>query len=549
MPGVALLYFLPNFIAGYSHEIPSLLLARNVAATDLFSFTDALGRFLSTEGIRSMGVLSAADGRLSALLFAATSRQIAWDNLLGLAALSAFLTALAALPFWFAVRHVRGERTAWIATAVFAFLPLTWKQALVLDNYHFAVLFLLLSIAAFLSLYRRYPKSAVLVAGLLFGASLAAKDVFFIFVPWILFGYLWEHRERWKRGVGHLLIFLAASGCIYLLPYAGDIRMLGYPVNQNLARVWPGAEEIGNEIYLHLYPDPYTYTQDRERFERELIASLPSLPPVERIQKEKILLNFGLGRQSALRSVGNGFWLLLGDIPSFFHQGTVGGFLLWLFLIPGFLTIWKERRRLAVHAVVLIASSFFIISFVLHFSREHLMDVSWILAFFVAAGIVSVSDALAHRWKKISTAALSSFIAVVFSLHLLQVDRIETGRLFRKPMVPETLAVASVIRQFPSDAVIAVPGHANSAQQYALLSNRSIALFQPETLEYLLQKGTLEEAFATYGVTHAVLYPETLSRDMQRAIPGVTILPRERMPTVPAPAPGAALRLLLHWIQ
>src|SRR3989344_5208886 len=191
VPGVALLYLLPTLIAGYSYEIPSLLLARNVAETGLFSLTDNLGRFLSPEGIRSLGAVSAADGRLSALLFAAISRWISWDNLVCLAALPALLTALASASLWFAVRYLRGERTAWIATAVFAFFPLTWKQALVLDNYHFAVLFLLLSLAAFVCLSPRHPRVAVLFAGLLFGASIAAKDVFLIFVPWIFFGYLW----------------------------------------------------------------------------------------------------------------------------------------------------------------------------------------------------------------------------------------------------------------------------------------------------------------------------------------------------------------------
>lgn len=543
------LYLFPTLLAGHPHDISPLLLARNFAATGFFSITDALGRFLSTEGIRALGVPSAADGRLSAVMFAQFSRWIAWGDLTGWAGVSAALAALALIPWWFAVRRLADVRTAWIATIIFALLPLTWKQALFLENYHAAVLFLFLSLVSFVSLSPRRPFAALLFSGVFFGLSAAAKDVFFIFVPWLVCGYLWEHRTQWKRALPGVLLFAAAAGGMYLLPYARDIRTLGYPVNQNLARIWPGAQEMGNEIYLHLYPDPYTYFSDRAAFERRLLDGLSGLTPLERLQKEKILLNFGIGRQSLLRSFGNGLWLFLGAIPSFFHQATVGGVVLWLFLIPGVLTVWRRERRLAVHAIGLVASSFFVISFVLHFSREHLMDVSWVLAFFAAVGIAAVSDALARAWKKVSALRLSAAITVVVALHLLQADRIETGRLFRASVVPRTLAVASALGTLPTGAAIAVPGHANPAQQYALLSNRTIALFQEETIGRLLDDGKLQEAFRLYGVTHAALYPPALGRRMRAAVPGLALVSLESIPAVHGQKPSAFLRWLLHVLR
>ncbi len=514
-----------------------------------FSITDALGRFLSSDGIASLGIASAADGRLSAVIFAQAARWIAWKNIVGWAGVSAFLTAIAVVPWWFIVRRLADVRTAWIATVVFALLPLTWRQALFLENYQTAVLFLFLSIVSFVHLSQRRPSAALLLSGVFFGLAVSAKDVFLIFVPWLVCGYLWEHRTRWKRAVAGVFLFGAASGCLYLLPYAGDIRTPGYPVNQNLARVWPGAEEIGNEIYLHLYPDPYTYFSDREGFERRYLDGLSLLTPLERVQKEKILLNFGLGRQSALRSIGNGFWLLLGDIPSFFQQATVGGAVLWLFLIPGLLAIWQRKRRLAVHAIGLVASAFFIITFVLHFSREHLMDVSWILAFFTAVGVASVGDALVRVRRGWSSTTLSSIITVILALHLLQVDRIETGRLFRSSIVPRTLAVASAMEALPAGVIIAVPGHANLAQQYAFLSDRSITIFQEETIGRLLGEGKLRTVFATYGVTHAALYPDTLGRRMRAAVPGLVLLPEEDVPAAGGSKPSALLRWLLHILR
>lgn len=545
----AFLYLFPTLLAGYPHDISPLLLARNFGVEGLFSLTDAFGRFLSTEDIRTVGVPSAADGRLSAVMFAQFSRWISWGNLTGWAGVSAALTAFALIPWWFAVRRIADARTAWIATVLFALLPLTWKQGLFLENYHVAVFFLFLALAVFVHFAPRRPLVALLLSGALFGLAASAKDVFLIFVPWLVCGYLLEHRVRWRRALLRVLLFAAVAGGMYLLPYARDIRTFGYPVNQNFARVWPGAQEMGNEIYLHLYPDPYTYFSDRTAFERRLLNGLAGLTPLERLQKEKILLNFGIGRQSPLRSFGNGFWLFLGAIPSFFHQATVGGVVLWLFLIPGFLTVWRRERRLAIHAVGLVASSFFIISFVLHFSREHLMDVSWVLAFCAATGIVAVSDALARAWKKVSALQLSAAITVVVAVHLLQVNRIETGRLFRASTVPRTLAIVSALGTLPADAATAVPGHANPAQQYALLSNRTIALFQEETIERLLDGGKLREAFRSYGITHAALYPPALAKRMRAAVPELLFLPAGDPLSPEDPTPSTFLRWLLHVLR
>lgn len=539
----------PTLLAGHPHDISPLLLARDVGATGLFSLTDDIGRFLSNENILALGVPSAADGRLSAAIFGQFSRLVPWRDLTGWAAVSAMLTALTFIPWWFAVRRLADAQMAWVATIIFSLLPLTWKQALFLENYHSAVLFLFLSVVFFVHLSPRRPWAALLLSGIFFGLSAASKDVFLIFVPWFVCGYLWEHRAKWRQALVALLLFAVASGSMYLLPYAQDIRALGYPVNQNLARIWPGAHELRNEIYLHLYPDPYTYFYDRERFDRAVLASLAALTPLERLQKEKILLNFSLGHKSPLRSLGNGLWLFLGALPSFFHQATVGGVMLWLFLIPGISAIWKRDRRLVIHAAGLIASVFFIISFILHFSREHLMDVSWILSFFAAAGVVAVSDALARSWKRWSSAMFSFGIVIILALHLLQVDRIETGRLFRASMVPRTLAVAEALERLPTDAVVAVPGHANLAQQYALLSNRSITLFQGETIERLLDEGELRKAFATYGVTHAALYPPVLGQRMRAAAPKLILLSTEDIPEAQERKTNTFLRWLLHVLR
>lgn len=517
-------WMLPLLVAGQGYEFPSLLLARNYAETGLFSVTDRIGRLLAPSELLLQGAPSALDGRLSAILFAFFHQWIPWENLLGWSILAAAIFALSLIPWWLTMERLFDARIAWISTVLLSLMPVYFRQATFLEEYSFAFLFLFTSFALYVYLAPRASWLALVAAGVAYGLSVSAKDVFLIFLPFFLGAYLWLEREEWRRAVLCAVLFLACVGVVYLLPYIGDMQRYGYPVNQNLARMWPGRQEIQNEIYLHLYPDPYTYYFDRERFEADYLERVKKLPLLERLGEQKVILNFGLGEPSILRFLGNGLWMFVNSIPSFFHQSTVGGFILWLFIIPGVFVLWREERPLFGLALGLILTTYLIIRFVLQYEREHLMDVAWILAPIAAVGVTTLSQALATKFPRFTSSTVSLFLLSVVSLHLLQMNRLEFARRYRDPPIARVLAAASSIKNTPAGAVIAVAPHLWSNAAVSYLTGRTIAFFREETLDRLVAEKKLDEAFDRYGVTHIIGYGSDATQKMKKALPKLQVL-------------------------
>lgn len=540
-------WMLPVLVAGYPYDIPTLLLqARNFGETGMFSLTDELGRYLAPALLVSKGVISADGGRMSAIVFGWIGSFVPYTDLVGWSFVTSVLLGLCLFPLWIAVRSFFDARVAWITVTIFALMPIYWREAIFANNYQIALFFLFMSFASY-GVLRRKTLLAVAIAGLFFGLAVSAKDTFLVFVPWYVLATLWFCWPAWKKGLLVVAVFGVCSLVPYLAPYIGDIRTLGYPVNQNLARIWPGGEEIENEVYLHLYPDPYTYFFDRERFEQELLARVQTLSALERMQYQKILLNFDLA-PGLSGSLLNGAWLFVGSIPSYFQQDTMGGAFLWLFILPGIVLLWRKNKRLTIAILGLLISTELCIRFVLHFNREHLMDVGWALALFTGIGIANVAEGLSRPWKKVTPAALVCIMLVVVAAQLVQANRTRFARIYSKVMVQDTVAAADALRALPENIIVATPLGPSNLTQVALLSGRSVVLFSEETIERLLEQGILPDVFEQYEVTHVFGYPDALSQLMRRALPSLRIITDPQVgPKSPEVTPG--LRWLLHFVR
>ncbi|MDD5025959.1 MAG: hypothetical protein PHH13_01130 [Candidatus Peribacteraceae bacterium] len=539
-------WLIPVAFTGFSFTIPALLSARNFAATGIFSVTDSIGRVLSPSLLPMLGALNSSDGRLSDVLYAALSHWIPFSSTFAWTLTGAVLMAAALALFWLAAVRVFGKRIAWIALVLSALTPLYWQQALMADPYKFAFLFFFASFAAFVWIAPRSRLLAVLIAGIFFGLSVSAKDVFLTFLPWFVLAYIWMERHRWKNALTEIILFSILAGGIYLLPYMGDIRTLGYPANHNLARLWPGARDLANGTYLHLYPDPYTYHFDRERFDTEHLKEVASQPLITRLQNGKTLLNYGLV-SGTLLSIGNGAWLLLNSLPSFAQQGRMGGIVFWLFLIPGLVVLWKRDRRLTILLGGLIVSSYFIVSFVLHYEREHLMDVVWAVELFVAVGILVVSEMVAASSKRISSGKLAALIAGILCVQLVQANRFEFAELYRRTSVPQVFVQAEMAKGLSEDAVVALPLHTDTISTLAYMSGRTFVRFDEATVKRLLTERRLAEAFKTYGITHVLGYAQDTEAAVKRQMPSVVIL----VPAVTGEkvAVSPFLNYLLHTVR
>lgn len=513
-------WMLPVIAAGGPTDIAPLLLARNFAATHLFSVTDALGRFLAPDMLLESGIPSAFDGRLSTMFIAFLSQWISWDNQMMWTLVSCLIMSGALFFWWLTVARIRNVQEAWVSTVLMAFLPLYYQQAIAIDEYKLAFLFLFASFAAFVWLYKSSTIAACIVSGILFGLSIASKDVFLIFVPWFVLWHVWTKRKKWKKAVGLSFLFLFFSGLVYITPYLGDIQKYGYPININLARVWPSAETIQEDNYLHLYPDPYTYFFDRERFDAEFVENLKSATLIQKLQSYKVMQNFDVGNPSLLLSLFNSSWIFVHHQFNWFHQPTVGGIFMWLFILIGIAVLWKKEKQLVYMLLGLMISTELVIRFILHYARDHTMDTAWVLVLFAAIGAIEVANLLSAKWKKVGSTRMLSLLVLLLSLHLLQVNRAEFGRVYAKATTSSKVTVAKQIQNtLNPGSIIAVPYSSSVAQQLSYLSERTLVIFAPETVTRLIEEGKLEAIFEMYGITHLAGYEHQLVDAIQRELP------------------------------
>lgn len=532
------LWQLPVLIAGNAYDVFPLLLTRNVAEVGTFATTDAIGRFLSTAQIPEISVLATEDGRMSAYLLSWFAPYIQWQNLVGWSVVASATMALALVFWWLAVAKWFSRNVAWISTCILAFMPLYWRQAVWLDNYNFAFLFLFASFAAFAYLRQKSHWLALAASGLCFGLSVASKDAFLVFVPWIIFAYGWFYRAHWKQAVLGLGIFFAAVTSMYALPYVGDVLEQGYPSNYNLAHFWPAKAEIREGFYLHLYPDPYTYFFQKDAYDQQLLATYEQSGFLQKMRYQKIFINFDVGQPSFVMKLLNGVWLFIGAFPAWFQVQTFGGAVLWLFLLPGMYFFWRAHRKEAWWFIGLVVSSECVMRFVLHYSRDHSMDYAWGFALVAAFGVVEAAR---------SSRRAQIFITAVLVVCLVQANRVVLANSYRHAPTATMLAAAEALQTTPNNAVIAVGVGSSKAEQLAYLSDRTVALFNEATVQNLVESNELQSAFEQYGITHVYGFSDALTPTILKQVQDVRVLPT--VVDMPLRRSSDSLNFLLHLIR
>lgn len=544
---VVFVWMLPILLSGQMYDVPLMLATRNFASSGCYALMDSLGRFLSPSLLCSLGEPMPFDGRVSIVLFGWISQWIPFTNLVGWSFASCVLVALALLGWWIAIAHLFDRKIAWISSVILALMPFFWREAVWPDYYSVSYVFLAWSAVAYLLLRTRSEYLALAVAGALYGLTAGAKDVFLIFLPWIVVCYVYVNRSTLRKSALAIGIFIFCLVIVYLLPYAGDIRTLGYPVNYNLARLWPGAEELQEAFYLHLYPDPYTYLFNRDAFNAEFLTRYKGMSLLEQLRLQKSFVSFGFGESSIFLFLLNGAWLLLGALPTLFQQETMGGIFLWLFILPGIVLLAREKKSLIVFLVGFALSGELITRFVLHYARDHIMDYGWILALLAAVGIGAIASACAKSQVRISAKAISAFIVIIISLQLIQANRVVFARRYSRTFVPQVFSIVETVDATPEGSVIAMGIGASRIEQVAQASNRTIAMFDESTMRQLIDEGLFSDAMDLYEVTHVLGFSDDLNGNIQAHSPKLHILDVPTKSSVPHVTPFQ--NFLLHLVR
>lgn len=460
------------------------------------------------------GLIHAKDGRLAIPFFAIFHNILNWQNLLGWAVLNACLLAAGLLPFWYSVRRLFNQAVAWGAVALLSVLPFYWHEALHLNYYSLALPLLFATFAAFLHVYPRSFLSAAIISGLLFGLTIAAKDVFILFFPWLVFAYVWAHRSRWKPAVLEASIFCILAGLVYMVPMVPQAIQTDASLTEKLQILLPGAPY--DPANVEFYPDPYTAHYDSEWYDQKILKEKQvDTSVLEQMKGRNRMLTLGLGDGGVLSRLSVGSWLFLNTVPKFFLQSTLGGGVLWLFYVAGFAVLFRTRRQFFWYGIGLVLSTEFIIRFGLYYQRIHIMNYGWLFAIAAAVGLNALLPS-AGQALKIRRSTIVCALVVLLGLQLVQTNRQIFAEEYARSIVPHRLAVAEAMHDLPPNAVVAAP-----ITQLSLFSDTETVYFQQSTIDRLLARGDIEDAFAVYRVSHIFGYTASSTAKMRAQMPRI----------------------------
>ena len=516
------LWLLPVFLAGFPFVFPAL--ARSVRD------------FLQT------GLITPDTLRLPTLLVAPIAHILTWENTTAWVVLNASVFAAGLLIWWVTVEKLFSYRFAWISTIIMALMPMYWVEALAVGGYAFSFFFLFLGFACFVYTQERSRILAIILFGICFGATLACRDAFLTFIPWLVVAYAYLYRSQRLQTALHIALFLCVTYASFALPLLPNALQEDLSPRERITVFLPtaSARVPGSG---HLYPDDYIFEYHREAYDTVIAQRVEDSSFLKRQEDQHYRYIFGIGDFSLFDGLLNGFWLTVHTFPQLLIQEYIGGAFLWLFILPGIAWFYRERRKLLFLMAGLWISMELILRFVLHFGRSHLMDIGFIFALLAAAGVATIAEGLPQKIRKVSVWKCTVLITIIISLQLLQANRKLLAHKYSRSTVPEIYAVSAVLRDLPEDVFIVHPRR-NDLFHMVHRPNRTL---NTPSIDFLEEHGLLIEPFERYGVTHILGYdPEYIAR-LQQVAPRVHVL--EIPEDVPNISYSPLIRYLLHLVR
>lgn len=512
-------WMLPVLLMGYPLKFPELSAAMSYSET---------------------GVLPSGDGRLSMVIFAFLSSLVSWNAYLVWTLISCVAFAVAFFPWWLAVRRLYDTRVAWFSTMLLAFMPVYFLETIHLNFYSFAFLFLFSAFYFSERYYEKHVLAAHVLAGLCLGLAVATKEAFIVLLPWIFAtnAYRMWSDKALIRNSSVLIVSVALGYSALLLPALVQQQLSPTEIIMELSPMSRGSLDA-----LEFYPDLYTYEFDREWHDAKVITERGAESSYLATRDLHRRITFDVDAGGIVDVLISGTWLFVHNVLNYLHLDSVGGAIIWLFVITGMIHMFHTRKILFYWCIGVVISMELIIRFGLHFQRSHIQNIGWVLALFAALGIKRMTDIFASKVERPSSQVLSWMVALVLCVHLLQVDRAVLARQYLRGESVQALSDAELLKEIPEDSLIAT--HHGGSE--GVLSQRKQINFQLPTIERLLEQRKLAEAFDHYGVTHINRYPEELSNRMvkQARIEIVTVAEDE----VGTPPPSEWMRYLLYLVR
>ena len=529
-----IVWYSPVLFKGYSVYTmsTSAVMARNVYQTGLYSAESDLNVFLSSNLIKEQGHISAKGNKLTSLLYAQVFRITGLPEIDNFILLSIFIHALTLIIFTGLVFYLFGLKKASVFSLIYVFLPFNWASPYGLAGYEFVLLFLALFFLFYLYgiKQKKYNYFYLIIAGLFLGLSCLAREALLLIVPF-LFIFLWLTKQR--RYIFYIFIPFTILFAIFWLPSLGHNAYIQLFTTQVSKEV----KSADYSFYGHVYPDPYTYHFGQEEFLEKLQEQIDESTLMKKIGGIRGMKIMAIKEISLFDRIKVGIMLSFRHLSRFFSLEYLGGPFIFLLILLGSYELKQKNKRLYQFFIYWIFSTIFLLSFVILGARNHLMDFGWAITLLISLGLLSLSkiiiDYFDLKEKKIIFVYLIILFVVLYNLVL--VNHVALSRAYDNSnnLLIEAYAQEVKNENISDQEVIAVNLNPGGAYNLNYLTNKSVVVFNFQTIKNLLEENKLNFAFEKFKVKYILGYSNELSEEIIQQVDVINITSDSLKPRVP----------------
>ena len=505
-------WYSPTIFKGFPIQTISsdLLLAKNYSLTGILATQDKLNVVISSDLVKDSGYPLSASENLRSIIFAKIFDIFGIPSYNRLILFSVIIYSLILLCFTGLIIYLFNFKTGAVFSFFYIFSPLGWSLSRMLGVYEFCLLFwALFFIFYFWGIKKEKSKLGFLlfiISGIFLALSGLSKEVTFVFAVALFVFLLFK---KLKRQLIYIFVPFVIILMIFWFPAVlkGENRYLGLFGLK-------APEKSVFSVYMHVFPDPYTYHFEKEQFLEQFRNQ--DLGWSENLQTKKTLTNFGFEKIGLFERIKVGSFVFVQHLSRFFSLEELGGPLIALLLILGIIYLKTKNKFLYQFSINWLIISFLIFSFLILVGRSHLMDFVWLLALLMVLGLFYIFNIFKERFNLSGRKSLILGLIIIGSMiyHLILVNHVVLGKLYDKDAVPRSIAYSDKIKdmEIKNDEVIAVPNDfSGQIETLNYLTNKSLVVFRESTLDKLLKENKIKQAFEIFRVKYILGYSDEIS--------------------------------------
>ncbi len=491
-----LIWYLPIKYKG-SAPTPAdrnLILARNLYLTDQYALEDKNGIYLTSSQVEEKGEPDTQSNSLTPQiyhqiyhLFGFSPQLASYITLIIYALINALLFIAVGLTF--------GLSIGLIFSLTNIFMPLIWQAALIPAFYEWALLFFVIGLICYWA--KKSNLFFLFLSSVFFGFSIMSRTAFFIVVGALGLFELIHHKSLKRIVIFSLpILILIIAPFVYQLFQGGSLYL----------------NSSSFDSYGHCFPDPYTFTFDKENY-----LALTAAGTKNDVLSCFWQYGYRLTLTDHLKMMLDSIKYYLREL---FKLISWGGPLIWLIAILG---AWElKKRKPEMLKMFYFWSAVWLAGLtILETSNGyHILEI-WIpLVLLFSLGLAYLTKLLRNNLEFLKTKKIiiiSLILGVLLLIgHFIEADRWMFHEEYSTGRTAENLAVVAAVKKadLGKNDVLAIDTYSMALINY--YNDINVIRFSPETLEKLIKENKLKDAFAKFGVTYIVGYDSSINKEITK---------------------------------